>query len=567
MTDPDSPGGAPGPTAEMGEEKSQIKYPPNPSEPSATRVSSIRYPSGNHPISDGLPEPGALLWEPKNGELTRVIESRAAEIVAESLRGRLAWDGVAGSWVVWAGTHWEPQHHAADADKMLADVIHRGTTPVGFRPNYLRGIVNIVQWRGLLEPPPHVAGAVPFRNGLLDLTTRELRAATPSYATDWCLPHDYAPEADCPTTKAWLLRSVSGDTETVELLRAWLAALVRGLSIQKFLLLLGRGGSGKGTFQRLATALVGDRNVAVSTLRDLEENRFETAKLYGKRLCSINEAGRHGGKLDMLKAVTGGDHLPLERKHVQQTGTFVFDGLVLLASNEPIQSTDTTSGLERRRITVRFPHSATPAEKADWIARGGEAAVLHSEIPGLVNWLLELSETEIRARFENPPARVAADNLLGMAAGNSVADWMVERTTPDPDAWAQVGVRKERRDPSNGAVYYEHSSEWLYPSYLTWCLEHGRNHPVSIRKFGDTLADMAEHLGHPIKQGRHPVTRAASIQGLRFLRMDDPSDSEVSGWMEGWIKPVPRMDRMDGRENIAADFFRDGPGDEIEGEL
>ncbi len=65
-----------------------------------------------------------------------------------------------------------------------------------------------------------------------------------------------------------------------------------------------------------------------------------------KRLCMINEAGRHGGQLNMLKAITGGDYIPLERKHVQQSGSFIFDGLVLMASNENLQSTDSTSGLE-----------------------------------------------------------------------------------------------------------------------------------------------------------------------------------------------------------------------------
>lgn len=521
----------------------------NPSDPSDTRAESIHHPSGDHPKSDECFAPDALLEYSDKGIPSRMIDSRAAEIVGAALRSRLAWDGDAQSWLLWAGTHWEPLTVASAAERLLADAVHIGTQSLGYRVAYLNGITAILQRRGLLAPRPVATGLIPFRNGLLDTRTTEVAPATPDRAMTWCLPHDWDPAADCPTIKTWLLRSVEGDAETVELLRAWLAALVRGLSLQKFLLLLGRGGSGKGTFQRLAVALVGVLNTATSALRDLEENRFETAKLYGKRLCLINEAGRHGGTLNMLKAITGGDHIPLERKHVQQSGSFVFDGLILMASNEDLQSTDNTSGLERRRITVRFPTTATPEEKADWESRGGEQAVLHAEIPGLIRWLLELPEADIRARFEHPPARVVADNLLGMAAGNSVADWLMECTTPAPGEWSQVGVKAECRDRDTGETYYKHENEWLYPSYLKWCLAHGRSRPVALRKFRDTVADMAEHLGYPITHGRHPVTRAASVCGLRLSGVY-PSDTDGAGWAKGRTQDEVRMGRMDGRQNF-----------------
>jgi putative DNA primase/helicase len=179
-----------------------------------------------------------------------------------------------------------------------------GTGDKGFRPSYLNGITQIIQKRALLPIPEQPTSVVPFSNGVLDLNTGELTPATPGRALDWSLPHAYDPRANCPEIKAWLLRTTDDDPETVELLRAWLAALVRGIPLQKFLLLLGRVGTGKGTFQRLAAALVGVSNTAISALRDLEENRFEGAKRVNERLCMINEAGRHGDQLNMLKAIT-----------------------------------------------------------------------------------------------------------------------------------------------------------------------------------------------------------------------------------------------------------------------
>lgn len=528
-------------------EKVWTKVKPNPSDPSDTGAESFRHPSGILPEAEESFRKGALLDEDADGKARRVIDSLAAVIVAEQMRGRLAWDADAKVWHTWKGTHWEPQPTGHVADRLLADAVHVGTDPIGYRLNYLQGITQIIQRRGLLPPAEIPDNLVPFLNGLLDPHTRTLRSATPACAADWVLPHRYDPKAQCPTIKKWLKDSVEGDAETVELLRAWLAALLRGIALQRFLMLLGRGGSGKGTFQRLVTALVGIRNTAISTLGNLEENRFEVAKLYGKRLCMINEAGRHGGALNMLKAVTGGDHLPLERKHVQQSGSFVFSGLVLLATNEDMQSSDSTSGLERRRLTVRFPRIVTPEDRAAWEARGGEEAVLHAEIPGLVNWLLELTPTQIRERIEKPPARVLADNLLSMAAGNSVADWMLECCAFDPKSATQIGVKREIKTGSE--VFFENARSWLYPSYLTHAKESGRQHPVSIRKFQSTVVDIGQTLGHTLLHMRHPNTRAYSIKGLRLLKTGEtpPNPSGTGSIPEpsGIDNPLKRMNRKD----------------------
>lgn len=513
-------------------------------------------------------ELGDLVYRNEKGAKRLKIESKAAVIVADLVRGRLALDSEAGAWLLWCKTHWEPQTIPAAAEKLLADVVDRESDPLGFKVGYLNGVVAIISKRGLLPPPQWPTRVVPFANGLLDLDSMRLAQATPERALDWALPHRFDPRATCPTIKAWLRRAVADDAknddpeETVELLRAWLAALVRGLSLQVFLVLIGRGGSGKGTFQRLAAALVGLRNTAISTIRDLEENRFETAKLYGKRLCMINEAGRYNGKVDMLKAITGGDYLPLERKNVQQTGSFVFGGLVLMATNEQLASSDPTSGLERRRLTVRFPRSATPEERAEWRARGGEEGVLHAEIPGLINWLLELPEDEIRTKIEKPPARVVEENVLGMAAGNTVADWMMEACKPvrfeDVDFdesvhWTPIGTRRERRD--SGRLVYDKVDQWLYASYLTWCDEQARK-PVSVKRFGDIVIDIAETLGHRLARHQHPRLRTIGIKGLRLrLRNEDGWAEDPHDWLDARgcestvesIEPAPQADARGSR--------------------
>ncbi len=80
-----------------------------------------------------------------------------------------------------------------------------------------------------------------------------------------------------PENKAWLLWAVDNE-ETVDFLRAFMAAVLHGRAdLQKFLHLKGSGGTGKGVFMRLLTALVGEQNTVETKLDQLEQNRFESA--------------------------------------------------------------------------------------------------------------------------------------------------------------------------------------------------------------------------------------------------------------------------------------------------
>jgi putative DNA primase/helicase len=231
-----------------------------------------------------------------------------------------------------------------------------------------------------------------------------------------------------------------------------LAALVTGRTdLQRFLHLPGLGGTGKGTFTRLARALVGERNTAATDLRSLEKNQFESATLYGMRLALITDSDKYGRSVNVLKALTAEDAIRLERKHVQQHGTFVFRGLVLIASNEPLATTDLTSGLEHRRITVTFGRRATDTEREAWRKAGGEQAVLHRELPGVLNWVLELDPEQVSKIISAPPVRTQTANLDALTAGNPVAGWLVETCAPRAGVWTQIGVREERRDPVMGA--------------------------------------------------------------------------------------------------------------------
>jgi len=441
-----------------------------------------------------------------------LIESNAAARLATRLKDHFAFSRESLGWYFFVGTHWQaiPTHIL---DEVIVKALYAGA-PSGFKARHVAALISLLSKGQCPLASGGDQAAIPFSNGLLNPARRTLTPPTPETALTWCLPYAYDPRADCPTIKAWLYQAVGEDSDMVEFLRAWLAALLTGRAdLQKFLHLLGAPGSGKGAFMRLATALIGPHNAVTTDLRNLETNRFETAALYEKRLAVISDASKYGGSVDVLKSATGQDWLRLERKHQQQGSTFIFNGLVLMASNEGLMTTDYTSALERRRLTVRFDRVASDEERRLWDEQGGETAVLHREIPGLVNWLLALSRDHVTRAIMDPPARLRETNQEALRYGNPIADWLLDSVVPDRGYKAKIGDKRPiLRD---GRAWFEYAGEWLYPNYLTWCQRSGRE-SVSLTRFSTLVLDVAKSQKFDVIKIR--LGTGIYLQGIRLRR-------------------------------------------------
>lgn len=473
-----------------------------------------------------------------------LIESKVAATLATVLKGGFAFCRESLRWHTFTETHWQPLT-APVLDEVVTQLLYAGA-PAGFKARTLTAILSLLT-KGLLPLPDTAADAraIPFTNGLLNLDTRTLHPITPDNALTWCLPYAYDPAADCPTIKAWLRQAVTpedGDADDnpddlVEFIRAWFNALLTGRAdLQRFLHLLGPGGTGKGTFIRLAEALVGTRNATVTDLKNLETNRFETAAIYRKRLVAVTDSGKYGGSIDVFKAMTGQDPLRLEVKHRQQGATFIFDGLALIASNEPLMFTDYTGAIERRRITIEFSRRVSADERAQWDARGGEAAVLHQEIPGVVNWALALTREEVNDRMKAPPAQITRANTEAMQHSNPVADWLIQRVIPDANCALLMGGYQEitvstriGEGETESRKVIEQADACAYPNYRAWCLQYHRA-PVSTRRFSPLVLDIARTLGASVYKGRN--NSGMYIKGLR-LRQEAEDDRDVWGQRVG----------------------------------
>ncbi len=255
---------------------------------------------------------GCLVSYDENDRESLVPQSIAALRIGAALKGLYAYDEEGVCWRFFDGSSWQ-ECSPVSFDRAVTALLLAGAGELGFSHAYETGVVQLIMKSGGNLLPEAIPGRIPFRNGLLDLSTRALVPATPENAATWHLPYQHRAGAKCPNFLAWLRQAVDGDEATVQLLRGWINALLVGRAdLQYFLHLLGAAGTGKSTFGRLVFALIGKDNRTTTTLRELETNRFETAGLFGKRLVAVEDADKYGGAVNTLKAMTGRDPLRLD---------------------------------------------------------------------------------------------------------------------------------------------------------------------------------------------------------------------------------------------------------------
>ncbi len=469
-------------------------------------------------------------------------QSDLADWLAEKYQSQLAWNSIESEWYRYSSVTpgiWsvEPSELIFLLVKRQLKVIAREIAKSGKKkPSYTLSFINGII--GLLKPDLAVRswneaeGVLPMLNGVLDLETRKLIPHSPENKLTWCLPYEYNPLAKCEPIQEWLLTMCGGDRNLVQLMRAYLLGIVTGRTDwQKYLELIGPGGTGKSTFTRLATALVGQENVHTTTLHKLEKSKFETASIAGKRLVLINDSERYAGDVTKLKNLTGQDTLPYEVKFKQSKGGFTPDALVIVSTNEVIQSSDYTSGLARRRISVPMMNKIESLRQKNLIEHknGKMRGEFLPYIPGLLNWVLGMDESEATSIVKNYEALVPsllAQKAKTLVETNPIADWLDNFIIYDPSAKTNVGVAKRDKD-SNSPFWYLDTDKWLYPNYAEYCHNSGTK-AVSLRRFVNLLSDLGKNqLDLDIRKERDRM--GSYFVGLKIRSDNDDSPPLVTG--------------------------------------
>ncbi len=439
--------------------------------------------------------------------------SQVSKEIAEKYREQLAWNIQVREWFLYGRKHdgvWQksPKEVVEHVIKTELDSI----MPDGFSYRFLADVLNLLKGELKVEEWDSVKGVIPMQNGVLDNKTKNLLPHSPGYRLTYCLPFNYEPNATCEPIVDWLRETVGGKEDLVTFLLAYLNAVVnRRADLQRYLELIGPGGTGKSTYMKLASALVGKKNTHTTKHQLLEESRFETANLHGKSLVLITEADQYVGAVNALKAITGQDELHYEQKMQQAGEGFYFDGMVITAGNEPSRSTDYTSGLARRKVVVWFRNHILSQKRRDLDSE------FKAYLPGLLNLVLSFSDEQVTRLIRDaevvcPALREFQRDTL--CETNPIADWLDNKLVRSPDS--------------------RHTPAFLYNAFKEYC-EHSGQKPVSLKRFSNLLIDLCQvQLGwSDVKKGRDRVGRF--ITGLALRTDGDFSPFPVTEMLESGL--------------------------------
>jgi putative DNA primase/helicase len=326
------------------------------------------------------------------------------------------------------------------------------------------------------------------------------------------------------------------DSSVVQLIRACLKAIVLGRTdFQRYLELIGPGGTGKGTFIRLVQALVGTTNTVSTSLSRIANSRFETSRFVSKRLVFIPDADYNPTAVDTLKQMTGGDHLPLERKNENSdyNDGFTLEGWVLVATNKETIPSDGTNALFRRRIPIYFNRVVPEGDRRcllDFGPNGVAKGDFLDYLPGLFNWVLALPDELMEAYIKTPVEYVRsiggfqADSLLNT---DSLAGWVEDWVVYEPGAWTQIGNKGQS------------SKDYLYPSYVTYC-EGANIKPVGLPKFSERLKSLlVNQVGLDVRKDR---LNNSTGQGFFNIRLRQTKSEPTTEDLYGPTTEVPVED-------------------------
>jgi putative DNA primase/helicase len=258
---------------------------------------------------------------------------------------------------------------------------------------------SLVALSGSVEMPSHLSDRrrrnwVSMRNGLLDLDavlSGDLASSLRPHNHEWFsalkLDYDFDPEAQCLYWQEWLWEQFEGDQEAIDALQEWFGYLLtQDTSMQRFLCVIGKSRSGKGTIMRLVKAMIGHSSVASPTPTTLS-GQFGLASLIGKSLAVIPDA-RIGDRIDYtvlterVLSIVGEDPQEIERKYKPSLSGVNLPIRFMLFSNEIPLFKDSSDAILNRIIILVM--NKTHAGKEDPRVE----MRIQSELSGILNWAI-----------------------------------------------------------------------------------------------------------------------------------------------------------------------------------
>ena len=315
-----------------------------------------------------------------------------------------------------------------------------------------------------------------FQNGLLHLDTMKLTEHTPDVISTIQIPCNYNPDA-LPSQQMYFDKLMehltSGNHEVKSLLLQFIGATIsniKGYKFKKALFMVGPGDSGKSKLKELTHRLLGEENVGVISLSQLEA-RFGTSRIYGKRLagdgdmsfCTVKE-------LEIFKKGTGGDAIDFEFKG--KTGfKSVFNGLFWFCCNKLPKFGGDKGNWVYNRIMVCGCGNSVPEDKQDKHLL--ENMCLERE------YIVQLALKELKKAIANNYSFIIPDEMIQAT----------EQYKIDNDSFLRF-LEECTMDRPFDKVTDDCDKKRLYDVYKAWCDDNNNGYCESKKNVKDKLQEM-----------------------------------------------------------------------------
>ena len=380
----------------------------------------------------------------------------------------------------------------------------------GYGESYLNNIVGMLRRELYCHEWNEKKNLLPFLDGVLESDTGKFWEHSPGNRLTWVLPRNYRMVLDSSwnNIERWLEEAVGGDMNQKKLVLCFVAAILRRRSdLQKFLHIIGLGGSGKSTLMNLLVAVVGEQNTLSLDLETLNE-KDAIADILGKVLLIFPDQDSIGKQVSNFKKITGQDLLR-GRKLYKDAFNFRFEGMVAISSNQPIFHAGSGRWLTRRALMVPFKQII-----ADHKVRDLEKE-FESELSAFTHHLLSIPETEIEAvlRFVQDKQKISHTLWESQMRSDGLASWVNDHLIHDPLSKTQIGSNAREWLEND----YNPSSSTLFGSYC-WFSKQTLRSPLTKENFSANLLELlTATLGWQVEKRK--TNGMMVISGVR-LRTD-----------------------------------------------
>ncbi|HMB45764.1 MAG TPA: phage/plasmid primase, P4 family, partial [Candidatus Methanoperedens sp.] len=226
-----------------------------------------------------------------------------------------------------------------------------------------------------------------LKNGVLDIRSKGLDLHNPDFNFLYKLNIDYNPAQDCPAIKQFL-HEVTANENDYQCLQEYIGyTLLSGYPFRVFLVLYGSGANGKSIFIYLIRNFIGEDNVSVVSLQQLQADRFAPARLYGKKANVFADIPPLKMKsTDIIKSLTGFTDKISGEKKFKDTFEFVNGAKLIFSANQLPQVDDETDAFWNRVILIDFPNKFEGKKDDKELIK---KLTTREELSGLLNFALQ----------------------------------------------------------------------------------------------------------------------------------------------------------------------------------